>query len=95
MCTPTFFFQQVNQFFDCIYIAVRDPKVGVLMYCISTLCEDTIATPTLRLNAMIYQILKSGAGYASVAKNATEHVLGCKCLLVFYSRLFAREPLPQ
>lgn len=25
--TPTFFFQQVQQFFDCIFNAVRDPKV--------------------------------------------------------------------
>ena len=29
MCTPTFFFQQVQQFFDCIFNAIRDPKASI------------------------------------------------------------------
>ncbi|ELU01654.1 hypothetical protein CAPTEDRAFT_155489 [Capitella teleta] len=29
VCTPTFFFQQVHQFFDCIFNAVRDPKPSI------------------------------------------------------------------
>ena len=28
--TPTFFFQQVQQFFDCVFNAIRDSKVGVV-----------------------------------------------------------------
>ena len=27
--SPTFFFQQVQQFFDCIFNALRDPKVWI------------------------------------------------------------------
>lgn len=35
--TPTFFFQQVQQFFDCIFNAVRDPKVRLNRSCICIL----------------------------------------------------------
>ncbi|KAL5013846.1 hypothetical protein ScPMuIL_008116 [Solemya velum] len=29
VCTPTYFFQQVQQFFDCIFNAIRDPKPAI------------------------------------------------------------------
>lgn len=34
LCTPTFFFQQVQQFFECIFNAVRDPKVRFTAVCL-------------------------------------------------------------
>ena len=36
MCTPTFFFQQIQQFFDCIFNAIRDPKVKINVSLINT-----------------------------------------------------------
>ena len=52
-CTPTFFFQQVQQFFDVIFAAVRDPKVNIFKKkIIEIYCQDKNALWLLSLDVI-------------------------------------------
>ena len=44
VCTPTFFFQQVNQFFECIFNAVRDPKPAIREGAVAALRSALVVT---------------------------------------------------
>lgn len=44
LCTPTFFFQQVQQFFDCIFNAVRDPKSNIREGAVTALRAALVVT---------------------------------------------------
>jgi len=44
VCTPTFFFQQVQQFFDCIFNAVRDPKSTIREGAVAALRSALVVT---------------------------------------------------
>ena len=44
VCTPTFFFQQVQQFFECIFNAVRDPKPTIREGAVAALRAALVVT---------------------------------------------------